>query len=129
MTFMLSYHANYVFSKFSLTKFLIQYTTLLMNTMIFTSVMNDWFFYISYEIYFLNFAFIYVIVQIVKYIKLVNINYTIYYNRYCRHQFFFHILTINFILVLFKTKNDLNIKMFVICKHNKRIIYILKKII
>ena len=41
----------------------------------------------------------------------------------------FHILTINFILALLKTKNDFDIKMFVTCKHNKRIICILKKII
>ena len=42
---------------------------------------------------------------------------------------FFYILIINFIFVLFKTKNDFDIEMFVICKHNKRIICILKKVI
>ena len=129
LTFMFSCYANYVFFDFSLTKFLIQCTTRSINTMIFTSIISDWFSYTSYEIYFFNFAFIYVIVLIVKYIKFVDINHTIFYNRYCRYRFFFHILTINFIFVLFKTKNDFNIEMFIICKHSKRIIYILKKII
>ena len=89
LTFMISCRVNYVFFDFSLTKSLIQYTTLSMNTMIFTNVISDWFFHTSYESYFLNFAFIYVIVLIIKYIKLVDINHTIFYNRYYRHRFFF----------------------------------------
>ena len=82
-------HANSAFHNYWLLIFSIRYTTSSVITLNFENVTNDLHFFTSYANYSSNFVIIFVIIRIVKYIKFVVINHTIFCSQYWRRRYSF----------------------------------------
>ena len=82
-------HANFAFHNYWLLIFSIRYTTSSMIILNFENITNDLHLFTLYANYSSNFVIIFVIVRIVKYIKLVVINHTTFCSQYWRRRYFF----------------------------------------
>ena len=97
------------------------------NISIMLNVMNVLFRHDTFAIFHVIYEIIWNIVFNVKFIKSNVMHYTNFYNQYWRRQFFFHIIIINFILILFVFKNDFDVVMSIFDKFIKRVIIVIDK--